>query len=336
MTNPAPPAATAPPVPAWVTEGIDPVVVNAVLIAVRQAANLLCDRWTLLILLSAHAGVSRFGDFRERCGAATRLLTSRLEMLEEQEVMVRMAYMRRPLRHGYHLTHMGLALFDVLAAMQRWEHDWHKDGSGNGSGTGAVFEHTGCGQSGVLPVQGCAACRSAVSPRDVDLSINQKEVQQMPPKATAYRRSTHNVATAVPTQRLPLPHSLDIFGDKWSIEVIMCAFVRVNSFSGFQAHAGMSTNILADRLARLTAAGILRTDTTEGNRRSGYRLTAKGAALFPVLVAIEAWADTWLRDRYRSPLRLTHAACGQPLKIVLRCSHCQQPWTRDNCNLRIG
>ena len=57
---------------------IDPVVVNAVLIAVRQAANLLCDRWTLLLLLAAHAGVTRFADFRDRCGAANRLLTNRL------------------------------------------------------------------------------------------------------------------------------------------------------------------------------------------------------------------------------------------------------------------
>ena len=79
-------------------------MVNATLIAVRQAADVLCDRWTLLILLSAHGGVTRFADFRERCGVANRLLSTRLVMLEEQEVMVRLAYTRRPLRHGYHLS----------------------------------------------------------------------------------------------------------------------------------------------------------------------------------------------------------------------------------------
>ena len=310
---------------------IDPVVVNAVLIAVRQAANFLCDRWTLLILLSAHCGVTRFAEFRERCDVANRLLTTRLLMLEEQEVMVRLAYTRRPLRHGYHLSHMGLALFDVFAAMLRWEQRWHpgKDGAG------LVIEHLACGAKAVAPELRCTACGETVTARDISLKISQKEVRRMPDRATTYRRSTMSVATTSDRkQEVPLQHAIDFFGDKWSIEVLMCAFVRVTSFNGFQMHTGMSTNILADRLSRLTAASILVLTKDPGDQRRGsYRLTEKGRDLFAVLVCIETWADTWLRDRARSPMRLLHVSCGQPLRLSALCGGCSQPLRRDGCNV---
>jgi DNA-binding HxlR family transcriptional regulator len=57
----------------------------------------------------------------------------------------------------------------------------------------------------------------------------------------------------------------------------MCGFLHVASFSRFRQHAGMSTDILADRLARLTAAGILQAEGIESQRRGGYRLTGKGS-----------------------------------------------------------
>jgi DNA-binding HxlR family transcriptional regulator len=120
---------------------IDPVVANAVLIAVRQAANVICDRWSLVVLLLAHAGTSRFGDFRAASGMANRQLTGRLTLLEEREILVRLPYSRRPLRYGYHLSHMGLGLFDVFATMARWESQWHPAG-GHAE---LLIEHTTCG-----------------------------------------------------------------------------------------------------------------------------------------------------------------------------------------------
>lgn len=314
---------------------IDPVVVNAVLIAVRQAANLLCDRWTLQLLLAAHAGVTRFADFRENSGAANRLLTSRLQHLVEQEVLVRLAYSRRPLRHGYHLTHMGLALFDVLAAMQRWEQDGPSADAANG--TGLQLQHSACGLGDVHPLLHCAACGGTVTARDVDLGLMQKQMGAMPSKATAHRRSGATTDAAGSGAAPPLPQVLNVFGDKWSIEVLMCAFVRVTTFSGFQSHTGMATNIVADRLARLVAAGILQQVQAEaGQRRGSYRLTERGIALFPVLVQIEAWADTWMRDRVRSPMRLMHRACGQPLKLTVACNGCGQALKREDSVLRLG
>jgi DNA-binding HxlR family transcriptional regulator len=311
---------------------IDPVVVNAVLIAVRQAANVLCDRWTLLILLAAHGGVTRFAEFRERCGVASRLLSSRLTMLESQEVMVRLAYTRRPLRHGYHLSHMGLALFDVFAALLRWEQRWFP----GADGPGLLIEHR-CGAAAVAPVLHCAACGQAATPRDSVLRISQKEIRRMPARPTTYRRSTMSAAAGgASAQKVPLPHALEIFGDKWSIEVVMCAFVGVASFGEMQLDTGMSSNILADRLQRLVASGILCQAPAQGSRKAGYRLSEAGLDLFTILVCIEAWADAWLRERLRSPLRLTHRACGHRLQPQLCCDACGQPLLREDCRIESG
>ena len=100
---------------------VDAVAANAVLIAVRQAANLLCDRWSLKILLALTLGARRYGEIRERCGIANRLITGRLRMQEESGMVVRMPYTRRPLRHEYQLTNRGLDLFGVFATMLAWE-----------------------------------------------------------------------------------------------------------------------------------------------------------------------------------------------------------------------
>ena len=323
---PAPPAAERAPV-------IDALTVNAVLLAVRQSANVLCDRWSLVTLLLAQAGVHRFNELSERSGMASRLLTSRLAMLEAQEIIVRLPYTRRPPRYDYHLSHMGLALFEVFATMALWEQTWHPPGTG----IGLRIEHLACGATDVHPVPHCAACDAVLSATDIELAGSQREIQAMPTKPTAYRRSTLSTAKRGVGAPLPLAHAIDVFGDKWGIELVMCLFTRVRKFGDFQQHLGISTNILADRLARLGALGILR-PTTDADRygRGAYALTDKGIALHPILLAIGAWADAWLRDRVRSPVKLLHRPCGHTLQLRLACDRCGETLTRANSRLTIG
>ncbi len=312
---------------------IDPVVANAVLIAVRQAANVICDRWSLVVLLLAHAGTSRFGDFRDASGMANRQLTGRLSLLEEQEILVRLPYSRRPLRYGYHLSHMGLDLFDVFATMARWESQWHPAG-GHAE---LLIEHTACGAPSVQARMHCGHCAVPVAARDIAFKVSQKEIEAMPDKQTPYRRSGAGVAKLAPSEKAPLAHAIELFGDKWSIEVVICAFLRVQHFGGFQAQTGISTNILADRLARLTGMGVLRQVEVDepGRRKGSYVLTEKGVDVYPVLLALQAWADEWLRERVRSPVKLLHNACGQMLRPRVRCSACGEALTRADGRFRL-
>jgi DNA-binding HxlR family transcriptional regulator len=86
--------------------------------------------------------------------------------------------------------------------------------------------------------------------------------------------------------------SLEIFGDRWSLLVIRDLMVRgYRTFKQFRSSGeGIATNILADRLRKLEAAGIITAETEETDRRRvSYRLTEKGIDLAPVLLELLLW-----------------------------------------------
>jgi DNA-binding HxlR family transcriptional regulator len=90
----------------------------------------------------------------------------------------------------------------------------------------------------------------------------------------------------------PVSISLEVFGDRWSLLIIRDLMVRgFRSFKQFQTSGeGIATNILADRLRRLQAAGIIMAEPEEADgRRLNYRLTEKGIDLAPVLLELLIW-----------------------------------------------
>jgi DNA-binding HxlR family transcriptional regulator len=90
----------------------------------------------------------------------------------------------------------------------------------------------------------------------------------------------------------PVSVSLEMFGDRWSLLIIRDLMVRgYQTFKEFgQSGEGIATNILADRLKKLQAAGIVETETDGTDRRKvNYRLTEKGIDLAPVLLELLIW-----------------------------------------------
>jgi DNA-binding HxlR family transcriptional regulator len=83
-----------------------------------------------------------------------------------------------------------------------------------------------------------------------------------------------------------------MFGDRWSLLIIRDLMVRgFRTFKEFQESGeGIATNILADRLEKLEASGIItaREEKTD-RRRVNYRLTEKGIDLAPVLLELLIW-----------------------------------------------
>jgi DNA-binding HxlR family transcriptional regulator len=84
-----------------------------------------------------------------------------------------------------------------------------------------------------------------------------------------------------------------MLGDRWSLlilrDMMLRGFRSYNQFLG--SYEGIATNILADRLKRLIAHGIVTTqeDSADG-RRLIYVLTPKGLDLAPVLTEMVLWA----------------------------------------------
>jgi DNA-binding HxlR family transcriptional regulator len=91
----------------------------------------------------------------------------------------------------------------------------------------------------------------------------------------------------------PLNASVEILGDRWSLLILRDMMLRnAHTFKAFlECAEGIATNILADRLRRLEADGIItaRADPADG-RKQIYQLTRKGIDLAPVLTEMVLWA----------------------------------------------
>lgn len=86
------------------------------------AADIIGDRWTLLILREAFYGVQRYDDMRLDLDAPRSMLSARLARLVAQGLMERRAY-REPgdrVRHAYGLTAAGRDLALTLSALTQW------------------------------------------------------------------------------------------------------------------------------------------------------------------------------------------------------------------------
>jgi len=85
---------------------------------------------------------------------------------------------------------------------------------------------------------------------------------------------------------------VEILGDRWSLLIIRDMMLRgFRSFKEFlESYERIATNILADRLRKLEAYGIISTAGPFRRRRLIYSLTAKGIDLAPVLTEMVLWA----------------------------------------------
>lgn len=91
----------------------------------------------------------------------------------------------------------------------------------------------------------------------------------------------------------PLNASVEMLGDRWSLLIIRDMMLRgFRTYKEFmECYEGIATNILADRLRKLIAYGIITAahDPNDG-RKLIYSLTAKGIDLAPVLTEMVLWA----------------------------------------------
>ena len=101
----------------------------------------------------------------------------------------------------------------------------------------------------------------------------------------------------------PIATTLDLLGDKWSLVIVRDMLTGKASFGDFLASPeGISTNILAERLRRLEAAGLVVKRAYQARPpRYEYRLSDKGEALLPVLQAICRWANAYLPGTWMPP-----------------------------------
>lgn len=91
----------------------------------------------------------------------------------------------------------------------------------------------------------------------------------------------------------PINLSVEVFGDKWSLIILRdMMFANRRHFRELLSNSmeGIASNILADRLKRLTDEGMLtRADDPTHKQKAIYSLTEKAIQLVPVFAMIGAW-----------------------------------------------
>ena len=92
--------------------------------SLARTVDIIGDKWTLLIIRDAFYGVQSFSEFQERLGLAKTVLSSRLQVLVEEEVLQKIQTKPNVDRHIYKLTQRGRDLFPVVIALVQWGDKW--------------------------------------------------------------------------------------------------------------------------------------------------------------------------------------------------------------------
>ncbi len=117
--------------------------------------------------------------------------------------------------------------------------------------------------------------------------------------------------------------TVSVIGDRWTLLILRDCFLGVRRFDDFQERLGVTRHILADRLRRLVADGVLqKVPYQDRPPRHEYRLTAKGLDLHPVMMALVHWGNVHMDDGSGRPLLHRHRACGHDFDPVTTCSVC--------------
>jgi DNA-binding HxlR family transcriptional regulator len=112
-----------------------------------------------------------------------------------------------------------------------------------------------------------------------------------------------------------------VIGERWTMMVLRELFRGSHRFEDIQAKLQMGRNVLADRLQQLEADGVIeRRQYQERPVRHDYHLTRKGEDLYPLLLAMLRWGNTYTVDE--PPLRLRHKSCRHVVDPTVVCDHC--------------
>ena len=289
---------------------------------VSHALQLIGDRWTIYILRDAFLGRHRFNEFIKYSVQSRVTLTARLEWLIENDIFYKNQYMEKPPRYEYKLTPKGLGLYPWALMIWQWESTWADQETRYVPNT--LFHNTDKPHK-LIPVVVCRHCQQPITSSDTktikldNLSSTTLEASKPSFNLGTQRRSRK---TKLDAEDKSLGHIVDIIGDRWSYLVVAACFFGIRRFDDFQNELEISTNILSDRLKKLTGLGVLlRSSYQDSPKRFEYVLTDKGKSLYPQTLALRQWVIDYLESDEVS-FSLIHTQCGHELSVDVVCNDC--------------
>jgi DNA-binding HxlR family transcriptional regulator len=126
-----------------------------------------------------------------------------------------------------------------------------------------------------------------------------------------------------------LDRAARLVGDRWSLLVLGALLDGDRRYGELLGHInGISTNVLAQRLAALETAHLVVAEPYSLRPpRMRYALTSDGRGLADTLSALSAWGaqrdiDADGDANGESEFRLVHSSCGTPLETAWHCPTC--------------
>jgi DNA-binding HxlR family transcriptional regulator len=136
----------------------------------------------------------------------------------------------------------------------------------------------------------------------------------------------------------PVARSAAIVGDRWTMLVIRELFAGGARFDEIQAQTGATAQMLAARLQRLEAEGMIeRRVYSRRPLRREYLLTRKGREFYPVIFALRAWGETWCKSADEPlAIRMTHHKCGTEVGLDGTCPTCHEIVARSDIDAQLN
>src|SRR5689334_13626011 len=126
-----------------------------------------------------------------------------------------------------------------------------------------------------------------------------------------------------------IANALEVVGERWSLLALREVFFGNTRFDQIAANTGASRDVLAARLKKLVAFGVLeKVQYSSQPVRHEYHLTESGRALHNVLLMLREWGDQYVTEG-PLPLVFEHS-CGQVLEPRVVCAHCSEEATSES------
>ena len=131
--------------------------------------------------------------------------------------------------------------------------------------------------------------------------------------------------------------ALEAIGDRWAVLLLRDLALGLSKYDELQVSTGMPTTTLSTRLKHLEGSGLVeRRPSQDKPPRHEYRLTDKGLALHPVIMAMVHWGDAHLAGEAGPPVLHRHLSCGCQFDPVMVCSECREEVTPRQVQVLVG
>lgn len=289
--------------------------------SISDTLDVIGDIWMLRLLGAFFTGASSWSGLAERLNISPSTLSTRLKQF------VAAGCAERSDAQGYVLSERGAELLPIILVADEWRLRWD-----NPDQTALSPWVHRCGR----PLR----CRSACRGCDENILLEQTIfvprhdlAGRKARKPRHFRSSTSAFQPANGVQTVS--RVLLALGDRRASLMLAPLFRSRNRFDEIEAWTGLHPAIISERLRKLQLLELAHMRLyQEHPDRYLYALSVAGRDLFPSTLQMLHWGDKWFYGNTNEPVLLTHRSCGERLRGIVKCAHCETEVRSDHLELR--